>query len=83
MPDHTSQEIHSKKLHESYILHKLHISCTKILCPTSFIFLSIFQGFPNSGKGLRGFGNFPRGNFLSGSENLMRSDFDNSNLLQS
>ena len=83
MPDNTSEEINSKKLHQSYILHKLHISCIKILCPTSFIFLFIFQGFPNSGKGVRGFGNFPGENFLSGSENLMRSDFDDSNLLQS
>ena len=32
--DQTSQEINQKKLQESLIVH---ISCTKILCPTCFI----------------------------------------------
>ena len=64
--DHTSQEINSKKLHVSYILHILHISCTKILCPTSFILPTIYQGFPNRSKGVGGEGrirNFIGGNF--------------------
>ena len=39
--DETSQEINSKRLHESYMLHIIHISRTKILCPASFILPTI------------------------------------------
>ena len=41
-------EINSKNLHESYILHIRHISCTKGLCLASLILPGM--GFPNSGK---------------------------------
>ena len=65
---------------------------TENLLPVTEKYIALWQGFPNSGKGVGvGVGNLKfywvggggGGIFLLDEGNLMRSDFDDSNLFQS